>query len=708
MYLYFFVYIIIFFIVLDVHIRTFSQGVFMRKDSMKKNNDILYSFDIFDTLITRRLADPCGIFTIMQYKLKEIENLSDFVKINFFTIRKEAESFCRFSQMIIHNTSEIKFDDIYDVIQYNYLISDSVIDNLKKLEIQTEIDNLIPIEKNINLLKKLVAANKKVVLISDMYHSSETLRKILSGIDPVFKKIPIYVSCEYAASKSDGKIFKIVKQEQLILYHNWVHFGDNQKADIDNPRQLGIKTKYLKPHDLMPCERFLLNRRFTNMAIQSIIGASKLARLYKPDIKNNDVYDFGASFAGPILYNFVDWVINFALAKKVNTLYFIARDGYIPKLIADLIIKTKRLNIKTKYLYGSRKAWRIPDEKMYEEFIDAVFLEEYSNKININFLSYRFGIDQDILKNILNISSSKRILRRKEREQIAEKLKTSTELKGKIIELLKTKKQLVKEYLKQEIDLSQKDIVFVDLHGSGKTQDYISSDLNEITNCNVYSLYLTNCLGKQKEKSKKMSYFSTLDYMSYWIELLARCPQGQTIGYEKTNDGIKPVIENINPAGLLKWGFESYVEGIKAFCKYILDSESINGLSFNSIDLYCEYYVYFTQNLDYKTASIVGDIPYLSIGNEEKTSKCAPPLTLIESVFNFIFCRKQQSVNEFQYISIARSTGLSRKFQKFIAKYPTLQKFCFDVQYRKKKQIAYIRLLGIKISLKKLFFKKGR
>ena len=131
-------------------------------------------------------------------------------------------------------------------------------------------------------------------------------------------------------------------------------------------------------------------------------------------------------------------------------------------------------------------------------------------------------------------------------------------------------------------------------------------------------------------------------------------------------------------------------------------------MSFNSIDLYCEYYVYFTQNLDYNTASIVGDIPYLSIGNEEKTSKCAPPLTLIESVFNFIFCRKQQSVNEFQYISIARSTGLSRKFQKFITKYPTLQKFCFDVQYRKKKQIAYIRLLGIKISLKKLFFKKGR
>ena len=135
------------------------------------------------------------------------KNAAEFIKNNFFTLRTEAEAFARFSQMIINNTAEIEFDNIYKLIQYNYLISDEIINTLKELEIQTEIDNLVPLTSNINKLKQLLKKGKSVVLISDMYHRQEILRDILCGIDPVFKDIPIYVSCEHNASKSDIKIF---------------------------------------------------------------------------------------------------------------------------------------------------------------------------------------------------------------------------------------------------------------------------------------------------------------------------------------------------------------------------------------------------------------------------------------------------------------------------------------------------------------------
>ena len=680
----------------------------MKVDKQSQKNIELYSFDIFDTLVTRRTAEPEGIFTVMQHKLKDYKNISDFLKNNFYRIRTEAEAFARFAQLIIQNTEEIKLDNIYELIQYNYNISSETIKNLKNLEIQTELENLILIKQNLKILKDVVNANKKVILISDMYYSSQVIKDILCSLDPIFENIKIYVSCEYNVSKSNGKIFEIIKRNENIQYKNWQHYGDNKHSDIKNAQRFGIKTVYLEAERLMPYEKYLLKKQKYNAFFQAIIGSAKLARISKNEIPSLKVFDFGASFAGPILYNFVDWVINFAKSKNIKNLYFIARDGYIPKIIADIIIEKQKLNIKTKYLYGSRIAWRIPNNETYNEFINSILLEEYSNKININFLSYRLGIPSQTLAKLLNISSCKKILKRKERLIIAKKLQTNITIKTKITKILNCKKELVKDYFKQEIDLNEKDILFVDLHGSGKTQDHVSAYLNEITDCNVYSLYLTNCLGKQKKKSKKMSYLSTANYLSHWIELLARCPQGQTIGYKKSKKGIIPITESINSEKLIKWGFESYINGIKSFCNYMIEFEEKNHLNCNTTDLYCNYFTYFTKYLDYETANIVGDIPYLAIGNEKKITKCADAISLPKAIIQFILCKQENSVNEFNYISIARSNKLSQKFQKAIEKFPTLQKFLFNLYCNKRKEIAYLRILGIKISLNKFFRKANK
>ena len=49
--------------------------------------------------------------------------------------------------------------------------------------------------------------------------------------------------------------------------------------------------------------------------------------------------------------------------KGIQKLFFIARDGYILKKIADILIEKYRYPIATVYLYGSRKAWRLPSIK---------------------------------------------------------------------------------------------------------------------------------------------------------------------------------------------------------------------------------------------------------------------------------------------------------------------------------------------------------
>src|SRR5699024_7124070 len=52
-------------------------------------------------------------------------------------------------------------------------------------------------------------------------------------------------------------------------------------------------------------------------------------------------------------------VLQHALKHGYKDLYFISRDGYFLKKIADVLINKLKLPLNTKYIYGSRKAWRV-------------------------------------------------------------------------------------------------------------------------------------------------------------------------------------------------------------------------------------------------------------------------------------------------------------------------------------------------------------
>lgn len=683
-----------------------QKTILYESKEMRNESCELISFDIFDTLVTRRVGSPSGIFAIVQKKLENKKLSNDFLSNNYFLIRKEAEAFARFSSYLINGTYEINIDDIYKVMQDNYNLSKRDVEFLKNLEIESEIKNLVPIKKNIDYLKNKIFSGKRVVLISDMYFSSPILRKMLIRIDKIFADIEIYVSCDYKYSKENGGLFQIVRDKERVTFFDWCHCGDNRSADYKIPSLMGIDSRYLNQEKLLPYEEFLLKEQENSYAYQSVTGAAKLARINEKNIKKRDVYEFGVSFAGPILYNYVDWVIKQTLMNGAKCLYFIARDGYIPKIIADIIIRKRNLSLETKYLYGSRKAWRIPSEATFDEFVDSVLLEEYGDKIDIDFLAYRFGADASFLKKILNIESEHHVFKRKEREILQKKLKTDAFVRESFINLFEERKNLLKNYFRQEIDFDEKNIIFVDLHGSGKTQDHVSSILNEISDCSVMTFYLTNSLMKQKEKSFKKSYFSTINYSSHWIELLSRTPYGQTTGYRKAGEKIEPVTEEIDVSLLEEWGYEDYLKGIEDYSSQIVDFELINGVSTNTPDLYCKYFEYLKYFCDVKTAAVIGDIPYSSIGSEKLVGANSPKISFWKSVWLFLSCQKVSSLSEFPDISASRSGVLSRIFYKFTKKYPTIQKFVLNVYFYKKKKTFYIVILGVKISLSK-FLSKG-
>lgn len=344
------------------------------------NNIKLFSFDIFDTLITRSVAEPKGIFMIMQQKLieKEFDKIPFILKSNFVDIRISTERFM-YQRICSNEKKDIDIYEIYKLIGLNYELTEEEIKLLIKLELETEEKNILPIKNNIDIVKNLVKNNQRVILISDMYLKEPMIRKLLCNVDSVFENLPLYVSCEFNAKKNTGDLYKKVQAIENICFENWVHYGDNYNGDYKKAIELGIKAKLYNAEGLTDYERTLISSDKGNIKYQKVIGLTKYLRTLN---KNSDIKNIGLSFGGPILFPYVNWIVEEANKKGIKNLYFVARDGYILKKIADIIITERNYSIITSYIYGSRVAWRDPVQNKDQEKI--ITLTEYL-KQNIDF-----------------------------------------------------------------------------------------------------------------------------------------------------------------------------------------------------------------------------------------------------------------------------------------------------------------------------------
>lgn len=661
---------------------------------LKENKTVknLYSFDIFDTIITRKTATPYGIFLLMQNILQNNNNFSYYLRNNFKTVRTETEKFVRNVTAKTKNQEEITLDDIYKCIQNSYSLNDNETEFLKDLEIQCESNNLIPIAKNINKIKNLINSGNTVILISDMYHNTTTIHKFLKQIDPIFNNIEIYVSSEIKKTKSSGELYKYIKT--LYNPEYWEHYGDNLYADYSRAKYNQINSKLYKYVKLKGYEKDALKAE--SLTTQYIIGTAKNLRLNSNNIK----YDFGASFAGPILYQYVNWILENALKENIENLYFIARDGYIPKLIADIIIQHKNINIKTHYIYGSRKAWRIPEENNIDNFILYIF-NEYIGNLNANTIAERLGLTKEEFVKYTNIKCDNKTIKGGKRKNLLNKLLSNKEFKTFLINKFNDKKELVLQYLQQEIDFSKNNFAFVDLNGSGRTQDMLTNIISKIYKGNIRTFYFCSELNlSEYPNSIKKIFICSDKFRHAWLELLCRTPYGQTTGYQNNNGIIQPILENINLKNLINWGYNEYLQGIIDFTTNFIELDK-NIKELNQLDFYYKYFNYIIQDSDKETANILGSIPYSNVGEESGINECAPRYNVLSIIFAFLNKNKQ---NELIFISKNRSNKIVKFIINSKIKYKSFRKFLIDIHIHKKKQEAYICMFGFKIDLYKLGF----
>lgn len=634
----------------------------------------MHSFDIFDTLITRTTATPQGIFALMQDELlnnERYKSISEYIRNNFFCLRVNAEEFAN-ANYCEEGVESVTLKDIYDSLASIGSLNKNEIDDLINLEMLLEYKNTIGISQNIQLLKDKVAIGERVVLISDMYLSGQFIRKLLLKSDSIFEDIPIYISSEYGRTKYTGNLYTIVREkEKISINEQWIHYGDNITGDIQSAKCHNINAIHYPFEPLMSYERKVLGVKREDVFCQLSIGAARNTRLLNKYTGSSAI---GGSLGGVILYPYVSWLLKESVEKGIHRLYFVARDGWILKRIADIIIKELDYNIKTYYIYGSRKAWRMAS--ICKKNCDIKKIVQWSNPETIKSimdLSELFQIKSDELLRFLPEDLQKCFLSDTHIhlgvvEYTAEVLNNSNEFKMHLCKLHRQKREMVIDYLKQEVDFKDDSFAFVELAGSGLTMGCMADIVGDFYTSPVKVFYYKMDKLNLMNNYIAYNFLPSNLYLSYILEVFCRAPHGMTNGYYKLNKTVYPEISEGEGKALQEYGYEEYIKGVESYVQILVRSiHNTTHCKAEHIHLILTYLNEITRTPDSEVLQFIGDMPFSVSERDRDIVKFAPALTeeQIEHFFSTGFAQKYYNGAALEYSILRCSNSEKRKIEEY-------------------------------------------
>ncbi|MCH7314656.1 HAD-IA family hydrolase [Acinetobacter sp. ANC 3882] len=313
-------------------------NTFIEKAKRKIAQAEIVSFDIFDTLLLRPYLSPRDLFLHI-----EIDQCLE----GFALARREAELRARKKNP---DRQEICYDDIYNEIDIQFK-------SAKEIELNWEFRLLQPNPEMKILWNYALELKKKVIVISDMYHSFESLEQLLIK-NEFYAFEHLYVSSTYGKTKKKGTLFEHVFSDLKVKAQDIVHIGDNKKGDYRAPVKLGIQAilyKQVAQQFLAVDERA---RRFTEQGPlnlgKSILVAMLALRWLKQSLAQTQQQywqEIGYAYAAPLAYGYSKWIETTASEKKLDHLLFVARDGY---LLQKAFQHFHLGGIKTSYVYAPR------------------------------------------------------------------------------------------------------------------------------------------------------------------------------------------------------------------------------------------------------------------------------------------------------------------------------------------------------------------
>lgn len=349
-----------------------NDGFDLLKKSILDPTVKVVSFDIFDTLIVRPFYKPEDIFKLLDSHFKSVN--PTLTLLSFYDIRTRAESETR----LLHKDNEdITLEQIYDTLSVQYDLSKKVSVELMRREMELEVSYSTRRQSAYDLFSLAKFLGKKVILTTDMYLPEKTIVDILkkSGYKNWDR---LYLSSKINKSKAKGSIYPYIANDNSIKPSNILHIGDHEGADYNQALQHGLKAALYPKTITTMYKSGMATKMFenitgatTNYIGQDYHGISIFIAMVANKFFDNPFTTFnkettfnahpsmlGYFGLGMHLYGVAYWLLEQSDQNNYDSLTFMARDGYLPKLAFDKLYTHTNHSRTTKssYLPTSRKA----------------------------------------------------------------------------------------------------------------------------------------------------------------------------------------------------------------------------------------------------------------------------------------------------------------------------------------------------------------
>ena len=496
----------------------------------------LASFDIFDTTLIRKCGKPGNIFYILAHKLYPNDKAK---REDFLLWRKGAESEARRS----NPGKDVTIEDIYNSDKINGF-DEYTPAQLIEAEKSVESENLIANPAIREIIRKKREEGYTICFISDMYLPGAMLKEVLKRESCINKDEQVYVSCEWNARKSNGALYKKLKEE--LKPQQWEHFGDHPVSDYKMAKRHGIKAIKVNT-DFSVAEKRTTLPRNNRMHYESSIlaGLSRAARIHS----GNDAYTtIAADFVAPAYIPYVHFVLKTARERGIKTLYFLSRDSYILQKITEQLPHD---GIELRYLFVSRKSLLLPymHNATAEKFLAVQDKRAIRGK-SIKELAVSLGTSVEELKDGFGISFDFDRIATKEQEKtfLHAIFDTGSKYLPVLNERAKEKRALLNSYFAQERVFGNDTTAMVDVGWLGTTRLMINNILKEEGYPETTFFYygvrgdVMHC-----QYGKYYSYYSPQQLSTEGTTLIenyfSASPYPSTIGYKQNVNSITPVFK---------------------------------------------------------------------------------------------------------------------------------------------------------------------
>ena len=334
------------------------------------------SFDFFDTLVTRTIKSPDDVWKIVG------NFVSNELQIDDFYYKRNLAA-----KQAVKNAS---ISDIYRILKSDEKIK-SYADLIMAYEMKVEKSLIIPRNDVIKLFKYAQSRGKIVYILSDMYLPRSFFENICAHNDIPVNYENIWISCESKAGKKDGTLFKLLKRK--YPKKKIVHIGDNELSDVKMAKKMGIKG--IPVLNSMDAGDTVFENFSSKTIFESISYGLSVSKMYNSPWQKSiqNCFDYGYCILGPILFNWLLWIINEVkdYDNDNDYVYFVSRDGWFTHKLFNFLAECMSIKKTGIYLVASRI------------FLSYIMQELKENKLSDDFdftgtewqlYRYRFGFSE--------------------------------------------------------------------------------------------------------------------------------------------------------------------------------------------------------------------------------------------------------------------------------------------------------------------------